>query len=479
MLKTTRAAAPGRLLTFHYQLVNAALLTKAIATERPDMTHLASLPEATAMSQPRILFVDDEQNILSSLRRLFRGQGYQVFTAESGSAGLEILEREEVDLVISDMRMPHMDGARFLEQVRSRWPDTIRLLLTGYSDIQSILDAINRGEIYRYITKPWDDNDILLVVRHALERRTLEQEKRRLEALTQQQNEALKILNANLEAKVEARTAELRKAHDMLVNVNGKLKTSFLTSIKVFSSVIEMRGGKLAGHSRRVADLARRIALKMGLEAQEVQQIFVAGLLHDIGKIAFSDDLLAMPVSAMNGEQLGQYRKHPLRAEQLLMPLEDLRPAARILRSQLERFDGHGFPDGLSGFNIPLGARILALASDYDNLQSGTLVQRRLRPDEAMSAIVQARGARYDPQVVTAFQEVVSGKSADVAHDREVPAKQLRPGMVLSRDLITSDEFLLLSAENRLDDRMIRQILDFEESSGNRLTIHVYSERRA
>ena len=118
-----------------------------------------------------ILCVDDEPNILSSLRRLFRGKGYQVLTAESGAQGLQLLEQQPVDLVISDMRRPEMDGARFLAQVRERWPNTVRLLLTGYSDVQSIQDAINCGEIYRYITKPWDDNDILLIVRHALERR--------------------------------------------------------------------------------------------------------------------------------------------------------------------------------------------------------------------------------------------------------------------------------------------------------------------
>jgi response regulator RpfG family c-di-GMP phosphodiesterase len=443
------------------------------------MSNLAAIEnQPAAASQPRILFVDDEQNILSSLRRLFRTHGYRVLTADSGAAGLDVLENEAVDLVVSDMRMPQMDGAQFLEKVRERWPDTIRLLLTGYSDIASILAAINRGEIYRYITKPWDDNDIVLVVRHALERRALEQEKRRLEILTQEQNEELRLLNASLEAKVQERTAELRRAHDRLVEANGKLKTSFLTSIKVFSSVIEMRGGKLAGHSRRVADLARKIAFKMGLSPQEVQEIFVAGLLKDIGKVAFSDDLLAQPVNTMNGEQLGQYRKHPLRAEQLLMPLEDLRGAARILRSQLERFDGQGFPDRLSGFNIPLGARILALASDYDNLQTGTLMQRRLRPDEAVPAILQARGTRYDPQVVAAFQEVISGKSGDAPPALELRAKSLLPGMVLSRDLITEDGFLLLSAENRLDERLIRQIVDFEESNEHKLTIHVYPPER-
>ena len=428
----------------------------------------------------RILFVDDEPNILSSLRRLFRPQGYQIFVADGGAAGLQILEAEQIDLVVSDMRMPEMDGARFLEHVRNRWPDTIRLLLTGYSDIQSILDAINRGEIYRYITKPWDDNDIVLVVRHALERRELELEKRRLEALTLRQNEELKLLNAGLEAKVEERTLELKQAHDSLVSVNGKLKESFLTSIKVFSSLIEMRGGNLAGHSRRVADLARKIATRLGMDARETQEIFVSALLHNIGKVGFTDELLAKPVSLMNGEQLGIYRKHPIRAEQLLMPLEDLRGAASILRAQLERFDGEGFPDRISGFDIPVGARILALASDYWNLQSGTLVPKRVPADEATGLIIQARGKRYDPQIVNAFHEVLTGVVEEISQELELvlALKDLKPGMVVARDLVTRDGVLLLSADHVLNERLIQQILNYDMAGGTQLKVCIRPDRR-
>lgn len=441
------------------------------------MNHVATVEEHAIEARAKILCVDDEQNILSSLRRLFRMHGYDVHTAESGREALQFMEAEPVDLVISDMRMPEMDGVQFLEKVRANWPDTIRLLLTGYSDIRSIHGAINRGEIYRYITKPWDDNDIVLVVRHAVERHALEQEKRHLEALSLRQNEELRLLNASLEEKVKERTGELTKAHDQLVDANRKLKSSFLTSIKVFSSIIETRGGNLAGHSRRTADLARKIATRMGLDSHEIQDVFVAGLLHDIGKIAFSDELLDNPVSRMSREQLDQYRKHPIRAQQLLMPLEDLRGTALILRSQLERFDGQGFPDGLSGFNIPLGARIVALASDYDNLLAGTLTQRRMRPDEATRAVLNAGGSRYDPQVVAAFQEVISGRS-ESRRDIEIRAGDLEPGMILSRDLITEDGFLLLSAESHLNSRAIQQIRDFEVSSAHRLTVHVFSDRR-
>ncbi|MES2127959.1 MAG: HD domain-containing phosphohydrolase [Pseudomonadota bacterium] len=430
-------------------------------------------PEQTAV-QPTVLCVDDEPNILSSLRRLLRPHGYRVLLAESGAAGLAALEQEAVDLVISDMRMPGMDGAQFLEKVRARWPDTMRMLLTGYSDITSILAAINRGEIYRYITKPWDDNDIVLVVRHALERRTLEREKERLEALTRSQNEQLRELNLGLEAKVAERTEALKKSNESILAANEKLKTNFITTIKVFSSIIDMRNANMAGHGRRVADLARRIAVKLGLDAKETQEIFIAALLHDIGKIGFSDEMLALPVNLLMGEHLGIFRKHPQRAGQLLMPLEDLRGVAAILTAHMERFDGAGFPEGLSGLSIPLGARILALASDYDNLQIGALVQRRVLAADAKQIIYDSSGKRYDPNVVAAFRVLVDGEAAPQIRDIGVLSGELVPGMVLSRDLVSRDGLMLLSAEHVLDERLIQQVQDFETKSEGRLTIRVW-----
>lgn len=443
------------------------------------MSDAAPMPTEAEAKQSTVLCVDDEPNILSSLRRLFRAKGYRVLVAESGAAGLRVLATEAVDLVISDMRMPEMDGAHFLELVRARWPDTIRILLTGYADVSSIIEAINRGEIYRYIAKPWDDNDMLLVVRDALERKVLENEKLRLEELTQRQNDELKALNASLEGKVRERTADLNKANDSLLGANEKLKTSFLTSIKVFSNLIEMRGGHLSGHSRRVADLARKIAAKMGVEGKALQEIFIAGLMIDIGKIGFSDEMLAMPVSAMAGDNLVNYRKFPVRGEQLLMPLEDLRGAAKILRSQLERFDGAGFPDALAADAIPLGARILALSSDYDSLQIGTLVQRRFLPEEARISITHGSGKRYDPEVVNAFNGVLNeGEGGATAREVILTTGKLLPGMILSRDLISRDGVLLLSADHVLDERLILQIMDFEKSGGARLSVGIRLDRR-
>ena len=222
-------------------------------SEKQEIPASQSETEANAT----LLFVDDEANILSSLKRLFRPFGYRIFTAEGGAQALEIMERESVDLVISDMRMPEMNGAQFLEKVNEKWPETVRILLTGHSEISSTIDAINRGHIFRYISKPWEDNDIVLSIKQALRQKQLEKANRGLEELTRKQNEELKDLNANLEEKVKARTEEVRQTMGFLEVAHEKLKKSFITSIRVFSNLIEMREGIMAGHSHRVADLCR------------------------------------------------------------------------------------------------------------------------------------------------------------------------------------------------------------------------------
>lgn len=429
-------------------------------------------PSGLSMMSATILCVDDEPNILSALKRLFRGVGLQVRTAVGGAAGLLALEAEPIDLVISDMRMPEMDGAEFLQQVRQRWPETVRLLLTGYSDVSSIIEAINRGEIYRYIAKPWDDNDIVLIVRQALERKAMEQETKRLEALTVEQNEQLKSLNASLERRVAERTAELSTA-------NERLKSNFVTSIKIFSTLIEMRGGNLAGHSRRVADLSRKLAQRLKLDGKLVQEIFVAGLLHEIGKIGFSDELLSTPIGEMTPPQLDAYRKHIVQAEHLLMPLPDLKVPTEIIGAQFERYDGTGFPDKLAEQNIPIAARILAVASDFDSLQIGTMTRRKLTADDAKIIIAHGAGKRYDPTVVQALSALLSGDATDapakeVRNEVALTSEAMQAGMVLSRDLITPNGLLMLSTNHVLDDRLIKKIKDFERSGGLQLTAYFF-----
>lgn len=446
-----------------------------------DETQTSEAQSAPVSQEPdeagaTLLFVDDEANILSALKRLFRPLGYTIFTAESGAQGLDILARESVDLVVSDMRMPEMNGAQFLEKVREKWPETVRILLTGYAEMAATIEAINKGQIYRYVSKPWEDNDFTTSIRHALQQKMLEQEKRRLEELTRRQNEELKELNASLEDKVKARTEELRKTMERLEIAHERLKKSFITSIRVFSNLIEMRDAAMMGHSRRVAELARTVAQRIGMSEAEVQDVFVAGLLLDIGKMGLPDRLLKKPLTLLTDEERCEMHKYPAKGQMALMALEQLHGAALLIRSHRERFDGFGFPDKLMGAAIPLGARVLAVANDYDEAQLGVLSGKRMGHAEAVAFIRERRGKRYDAEVVDAFLGVVSGgakAAAPTGPERVLSSEQLRPGMILSRDFITGSEELLLSKGHVLTDQLIGQIRYFERLNEVSLAIYV------
>jgi response regulator RpfG family c-di-GMP phosphodiesterase len=432
---------------------------------------------------PALLFVDDEPGILSSLRRLFRPQGYRIYIAESGAAGLEILAKESIDLVISDMRMPEMDGATFLKEVRSRWPKVMRILLTGYADITSTVAAINHGEIYRYIAKPWDDNEIVTIVREALERMHLEKENQRLSALTLAQNDELKALNTSLEQKVAERTAELRQALAFVEQSHGELKKSFLTSVQVFAGVIELRNGsagssQMSGHGRRVAEHARSVAQRMGLSDNEVQNVMLAGLLHDIGKLGLPDELLSKPFNTLTGEQRALVMKHPLIGQNILMGIEKFKEAAVLVRHHHECYDGSGYPDHLAGIAIPQGSRILQVVNEYDSLQIGTLVQRPLKPAEAMTFLIENRGKRYDPVAVDAFAKLISETQKTGISEAPLRTMHLKPGMVLTRDQVHRDGYMLLARGSVLTSEIIGQLIKMEHAEQHTLTLYIRQEEK-
>ena len=408
---------------------------------------------------PRVLVVDDEPAILSALRRLLRSRGFEVSTADSAAAGLAILERESIDAVISDMRMPEMTGAEFLEQVFLRWPNVKRILLTGYSDVDSTIAAVNKGKIWRYIAKPWDDEDLVLTVQQATAHRQLMNENARLLALIQQQNEQLRSLNANLEAKVEERTKALRQ--------------SFVNTVHVFSSMMEMRGGILAGHSRRVAELARRVAKKMGMDERAMQEVFLAALLHDIGKLGLSDQAFEHPFNTLTPELRTEVMKHPSRGEMLLMPIEQLAGAAVLIRHHHEQFDGHGYPGGISGMEIPLGARILAVVNDFDALQLGLMTAHRFNRVEALHFLVENRGKRYDPSVVDAFSAVLAEVEPSEFVAMPLRPASLQPGFRLARDLLHHEGYLLLARDHVLTAAEIEQLIRLEASDGHPLTLYI------
>jgi response regulator RpfG family c-di-GMP phosphodiesterase len=427
------------------------------------------MPEA-AVATATLLFVDDEPAILSALRRLFRPMGYRILLAESGDAALEILAREPVDLVLSDMRMPGMNGAQLQQIVRERWPDVARLLLTGYADISSTIAAINQGEIQRYIAKPWDDQEVLLAVREGLERSRLRQENRRLLALTQAHNE-------QLERRVAARTSELSQVNAMLEQAFADLRENFLLSIKVFAGLMELREAGQAGYSERVGQLARRLAAALKLTQTEQDDCYAAGLLHEVGKIGLPDALLRKPVSMMRGEDLALYRRYPLLGEAALMPLSGLRGAARLVRSHQERLDGLGFPDGLSGSEVPVAAQVVGVAAAYEGLQAGRLSERPHDAARARAVIRGAAGTYFSVAVVEAFEQLLTTAPPPAPSDLELQASDLKPGMVMAQDLLSPQGTLLLAAGFVFDAGVINTIRELVAREGLGIVFRIRDTR--
>lgn len=433
-------------------------------------------PSATAnagsLAVPTVLTVDDEPSVLSALRRVFRTQGIATLQATSAAEGLALLKTHRVDLVISDMRMPEMDGARFLELVRSHDEGIARILLTGYADISATIAAINKGAIHRYISKPWDDQDLVLVVREALIRRGLEQQNAELTELTKRQNEQLRDANQTLESRVAARTAELQQINGMLDAAYEDLDNTFVLAVNVFSSLMEMRVGN-SGHSRRVADLSRETAKRLGLSDREIRDVHLAALVHDVGNIGFPDAMLGKPVSAYTPEETQRYRRHPIDGETTLMALSQLQGVARIVRQHHERMDGKGFPDGLAAPEIVMGARIVAAASDLDDMMHGNLGDQRSTAERAQRMLHGGIDTRYDRSVVETMIKVVDDLAAAAKADVHMDVRDLRPGMVLARDLVSSRGAILLAAGYVFDERVVKQVGDFSAREGVRLTLWV------
>ena len=275
------------------------------------------------------------------------------------------------------------------------------------------------------------------------------------------------------------RTAEIEQINDMLNVAYAELKTNFMLSMQIFAGLMELRHNGMSGHSRRVSEWARRVCSQLKLDDRTSQDIYVAGLLHDIGKIGFPDGLLGKPVSLMSAEETARYRKHPLNAEAALMPLVQLQPVAKIIRSQHERYDGNGFPDGLEAVEIPLGARILAPIIDYENLLTGTLAERRFSPEDAVASIRRGAGSRYDGKVVDALLDVLKQPLDDSRDDRCISATELVAGMVLSRDLVSPQGTLLLAAGYAFDARVVRQVREYAQREGAKLMLHVLRETAA
>ena len=436
------------------------------------------MEQTAKQGTPGLLFVDDEENILRSLSRLFADEGYSVSTASSGAEGIEILKGNEIAVVVSDQGMPQMRGTEFLEQVKGMSPDTVRIILTGYADLNAAIEAINKGGAFQYVTKPWDNDSLILSVRMAAERYNLLKENRHLIELTNRQNEELKRWSAELELYVQQQTIELTHKNKELVDINERLQRNFHGFIVTISNLIELRDKTVANHSNNVSVLSREIAKKIGVDHAEVANIAIAAQLHDIGKIGVADIILWKDAETLEPHEAWEYRKHPVRGQASVDANETLREAGCFIRSHHESMNGEGFPDGLKGDKIPLGSRIIAIADKYDRLLANH------PPEAALEELQSLTGKQFDRNLYYPLTEVTKEmmSAAPLLHrriERELHLGELMPDMVLSREVRSGTGVLLLSRGIRLDPRRIDSIrrhltLDPSESG----TVHIWMDAK-
>lgn len=427
--------------------------------------------------RPTVLLVDDEESILNSLRRLLRGQPYDVKLATSGEQALAQMAEGPVDLVMSDARMPGMDGATLLAQINQHHPSTVRILLTGYADPSAIIKAVNDGRIHRYISKPWNDEEMLLTLRQALEHQHSERERQRLELLTRRQNAQLKLLNNDLEKRVAARTAELQQTADMLDLAYEELKHSYVTGTEVFSMLANLRLPPAKQTNRQIIGLVRCYCRTHALDEAISRDLAMAAALYNIGKLSWPDSMIIAPSDQLRHSDRERYRDYPRQSEALLMTLEPMKDAARLILHHQEHWDGSGFPDRLKGEAIPFGARLLKLAVDFVELQRGLILERQMNSDEALLYLRKYAGRLYDPALLEDFVQVCASFLSDLTLvDPEVQVcttRDLAPGMVLARNLNADNGMLLLNAGKVLSAALVEKLVAFEAMEGGKYCIFV------
>ena len=376
----------------HQDSVTASRLQNASGVLRAG----ARMPES-AISR-RCLVVDDEPRLRQALVRLMQGDGFICLEAGSGVEALAVLATEPVALVLSDMRMPSMDGQELLRQLRVGYPDVAIVMITAVAEVEVAVACLSLGAM-DYITKPFVFEEVRARVAQALE-------KRRLLADNRDYQE-------RLEVRVKAQAE--------------RLETLFLASIQSLADALELKDPYTRGHSVRVSQYGVAIARAMGLNPTLTAQIELGGHLHDVGKIGVREEVLrkAGPLTTAEYEHI---MTHPVLGWRILQPLlgENL-VALNVVRSHHERMDGTGVPDRFVGDEIPREARIISVADAFDAMMSKRPYRNGLTFTEAMAELRRVAGPQFDPEVVDAFFEVARSDSFVPGSASEPESIKLRP----------------------------------------------------
>lgn len=427
------------------------------------------------MTKARILLIDDEHNILKSLQRLLMTEPYEMFSATSGQEALLLLQRQPVDVIVSDMRMPEMNGAEFMTQAAALYPDTMRVILTGYADIPTTMQALNEGHIHRYMQKPWDNIQLKTTLKGLVEQQVLARQNKHLQQqLTNaskalyKANQQLEAINHELEHKVQQRTAQLKET--LL-----RLHQEQLATYKVLYNVVSINPDLDGGIAQNVSELCRDLATRLGLDKHQIEDIALAGLLFELGLLGISPSLYQKPFHKLTSAERAIYLRHPQQAALMLAPAEHLHHVTDIIANQYERYNGAGLPKGLAADSIPLGARILAIARDYWGYQLGRLGRDELTPAKALLQVKLQQGTSYDPLIVrelakVSLHDVMAFRDHSQHHTN---VEQLEVGMVLQRALFNAQKILILPEGHTLTQSSIQRLKALSANSTKPLTIYV------
>jgi putative nucleotidyltransferase with HDIG domain len=333
------------------------------------------------MAAERILIVDDEEAIREIVHSMLMIAGYRCQQANSGAEALAILESgEEFDLMLSDLMMAEMDGIALLERTKEKYPDMPVVMVTAVHDISVALAAIRNGA-YDYLLKPFEREQLQAIVRRALENRRLKLENR--------------AYQTNLEGLVADRTEQLRQTMQ-------DLERSYDITLEALGDALDLKDAETEGHSKRVTAFTIAMARALGLAQDKIRVIARGAFLHDIGKMAIPDSILRKP-GALTQEEIALMQEHCYRGYQMLRKIPFLTEAAEIVYAHQERWDGTGYPRGLKGNDIPLGARLFGIADTLDAIMSDRPYRAAQPFSAAREEIVRWSGRQFDPEVVKVF----------------------------------------------------------------------------
>jgi response regulator RpfG family c-di-GMP phosphodiesterase len=353
----------------------------------------------------RILIVDDERSIRVTLCALLGGAGHEVEAAEDAPQAREMLARARYDVVLSDIVLAGMTGVELLKTIRQEAPDVQVIMMTGEPTVETATEAVRAGAC-DYLTKPINKEAILRVVGTAAKTKALEDEKRQLA-------EAKRQYQADLERQVESRTHELREA-------NARLQATMEDVIGAMASAVEFRDPYTAGHQQRVANLARAIGMELGLGESRVKGLYLAGVIHDLGKISVPAEILSKP-SRLSEPEFALIKAHPQTGDDILQRVRFPWPIAEMVLQHHERMDGSGYPRGLRDDAIMLESRILVVADVVEAMASHRPYRPALGLDAALAEIRQRENTAYDGQVAQACARMFREKGfrfEDAEHSR-------------------------------------------------------------